>query len=225
MNLFLPADIKIEAEITGNVVKEYVSMVPLMKMTENLVRDKKPGTECTTVGPPSSENRPTASNVPDTGATLGCGLTQIQNDGDKSLGNNVQGGTNLEVKKQEQSILDVNVDDKISFSTGLNTGGTNDQGKGVDKDIKVEVEIAPNSSDCDTRENATVSLTQKPNCNTPLVVLDDQNGGKNDFTFNNTGFLEKRATLFTEGKEGHCGKDCKKHEHWILFAKTFSDYA
>jgi hypothetical protein len=206
--------IKIETEITGNLVNQSVSMLTLMKTTptENLPADQKPGIEFPPVKIPdtkTSENKTTESERPVREISPG---GTVQNDAVKYPGSNVVGESNSESKAPEGNISEGNnAGGKRPGSEGPNAGGTNEKLKESDQcvEIQIDVESVPSTSglqDCGMTGNVAVSLTQeagssKIECGAPSVVSKDEKTKTvtGNLTATNPVYFERKGTLFTEG--------------------------
>ena len=196
-----PSDIKIEADITGNLVKESVSMLSFTKIlpAEKGTAEQKPGTEILPVqipGTSTSENKTTESELSRSEIPPGDTISQVQNSGVTTPGSTVAGDKS-EDKKPEGSLSDsANAGNKIpmgNMSEDRNAGGINDLVK--EKDVVIDVVSVTSASglqDCGTSKN-TNDLTEKAGCSkneqcvtiNPIVV--------------NPATIERQGTLFTEG--------------------------
>ena len=198
--------IKIEAEITGNLVKESVSMLSVTQTspTVKTPAGRKPGCELPSEKEPDTKrckNKIPGSELPSGEISPGSKISKAQNDGAKSPGSNVVGDSNSASKTPERSTsMDDNAGDKPPGSKGPNAGGTippageKDQpGEGA-----LDVDSVPSTSglqECKKIKDDADS--------TPSVLSQGETSGAVESSSKNPVFFERKATLFTEGK-WHC---------------------
>jgi hypothetical protein len=185
-------NIKIEAEITGNLVKESVSMLSVLQPppTVKILAGQKPGTSEKAPDNVARDSKIIESELPGGEISPGSKKSKIRNDGVKSPGGNIVGETS------GSTSVNNTAGNELPGSKGPNAGGAIDPVGENESESRVDIESIPSTSGLQELKR----VKDGGDSSTPPGVLTGETTGAVESSSNNPVYFERKATLFTESK-------------------------